>query len=358
MLPTRTLSALAIASAASLALAQGQPAQLTPMPIPGPPGQTMPPQPPQAPAPKLVNPVVNFEGEPSLGLNLRSALTAGQRIALDLVTEQRYAVSFLPPDKPGSERVTAMRFGVVLTVKSVEPTQTLADLAFDKVEVDMTPSTGDQFKVSSAGEAPAAGTPARAFYDAAKQLVATRLTVKLLPDNTIVDVEGEDELLKLGPARLMRRVLEADGLRAWLGPVLSLRPTMPQVVEGTPPLTVPAGNWPVTVVVLADRGRQDVREMRKVDKTDGPITTVRGRARIGGAAGNVGAGSIYLRDCSTDSRFDWDTASGSLKAGSIDDAVTLIMSMPDNTRQAMSTLTTMTITPRAAAAPAAPAKGG
>ncbi|MBY0263251.1 MAG: hypothetical protein K2Q20_12965, partial [Phycisphaerales bacterium] len=152
-------------------------------------------------------------------------------------------------------------------------------------------------------------------------------------------------------ARLMRRVLEADGLRAWLGPALALRPTLPQVPERTPTLKVPKGAWPATVVVLADRGRQNVSEMRTVEKSDGPLTKVRGRARLTGSSSNVGAGSIYLRDCSVDSVLEWDT--GALRSGTIDDAITLIMSMPDNSRQSMSTLTTMKVVPRSAA----PAKG-
>jgi len=356
-------SACVITMAGSLALAQGQGAQLTPIAppagMPGQPGmQPMAPNPPAPPAPKLVNQELQFEGEPSAGINYRAALKPGQIIKLDLTIDQRYALSYLPPDKAGSERITVMRFGVVLTVKTVEPTQTTAELAFDNVRVEMTPSTGEPFSVDCAGPEPAAGTPARAFYDAGKALMGSRLTITLLPDNTITDVLGEDDLMKLGPARLMRRVLEADGLRAWLGPALALRPTLPQVPELTPPIKVPAGSWPATVVVLADRGRQNVGELRAVEKTEGGLTRVRGRARVTGSASNVGAGSIYLRDCSTDSVLEWDTAAGALKSGTFDDAITLIMSMPDNTRQAMSTLTNMKVVARPASPAATPAKGG
>lgn len=354
-LRTVLAAAFLVAAAGSLASAQGQPAQLTPVAppagLPGMPGQ--PPAAPALPAPTMVNQPLEFEGEPSAGVAYRVALKPGQVLPMDLTIEQRYALAYIPPDKAGSERVSTMRFGAVLTVKTVEPTQITAELAFDRVQVEITPSTGEAFSADCAGEAPAAGTPARAFYDAGKALMGTRLTVTMLPDNTIVDVLGEDELMKLGPARLMRRVLEADGLRAWLGPALALRPTLPQVPERTPALKVPAGAWPATVVVLADRGRQNVSEMRTVEKSEGTMAKVRGRARLTGSSSNVGAGSIYLRDCSVDSVLEWDTAAGSLRSGTIDDAITLIMSMPDNSRQSMSTLTTMKIVQRAAA----PAKG-
>jgi hypothetical protein len=286
---------------------------------------------------------------------LRANLTPGQEIRCSVVIDQHYTNTYVPPSREPSERFTLQTVGAVLKVKDA----TTLELSYDAYRFKFTPSTGDVIELEASGPTPPASDTTRTnLHGALKAITATKFTLTLKPDGSIDAVTGGEDLLKNGSIRLMRRFVEADGIKTIFNPVLALRTDKPDAAVGD--------KWTAQWVTLADRGRELLTEDRTLDKVADNSAVIKGVVRHTGKPANVGVGAIYLRDALANSTYTWDASARALRTAKVEDNITLVMMNPDQSKNEMTTFTTTTVTvnppkPAAAApvpapAPAAPAK--
>ena len=278
---------------------------------------------------------------------LRATLTPGQEIRCSVVIDQHYTNTYVPPSREPSERFTLQTVTAVLKARD---DKTL-DLSYETYRFKFTPSTGDVIDLDVAGPVPpATDTTKTNLYTPLKTITATKFVLTLKPDGSIDTVTGGEELLKNGSIRLMRRLVEADGIKTIFSSVLALRTDKPDAAVGD--------KWSIQWVTLADRGRELLTEDRTLDKVADNTAIIKGIVRHTGKPANVGVGAIYLRDALANSTFSWDTAARALKAAKVEDNITLVMMNPDQSKNEMTTFTTTTLNvlpSKAAPAPAAPA---
>lgn len=287
---------------------------------------------------------------------MRATLTPGQEIRCSVVIDQHYINTYVPPSREPSERFTLQTVTAVLKAKD---DKTL-ELNYETYRFKFTPSTGDVIDLDVAGPVPpATDTTKTNLHTALKTITATKFTLTLKPDGSIDTVTGGEELLKNGSIRLMRRFVEADGIKTIFSPVLALRTDKPDAAVGD--------KWSIQWVTLADRGRELLTEDRTLDKLADNTATIKGIVRHTGKPANVGVGAIYLRDALANATYTWDASARALRSAKVEDNITLVMMNPDQSKNEMTTFTTTTVTvnpskpaaaptPAAAPVPATPAK--
>jgi hypothetical protein len=282
-------------------------------------------------------------------VQLKATLDKGQELKYTLVIDQHFVTTFNPPDKPPTERISHFELGTNLKVLEVTPAGARVELRFDDIKGTITPAGGDPYSYdTSAAPKPGAPKDATTFYETSKKLIATPQTFLVKPDGTIDEFKPTDELVKAGGARLLRRVLEADGVQQTFGPVFALK------FDGQPAKL--NDQWTFKPILLADRGRQPVDELRTLTKVDGAAATVTSIVRSVGATGSpVNAGSIYLRDATANGTHIWDAAGSRLVNSKYEDSITFIMMLPNDAKNEMTTITTTTISPRTGSGPGTPA---
>lgn len=281
---------------------------------------------------------------------LRARLDKGQEIRQTLVLDQHFVTTFVPPDKPPTERLNRFEIATTFRVLDTTPAGARVEMRFDSIKGDITPVNGEAYQFdSTTPPKSSASKDALTFHETSKRLVATPQTFLVKPDGTIDEFKPNEELMKLGGARLFRRVLEADGVKHTFGPIFALR---------TDGQTVKVGDqWQQPVILLADRGRQEAPELRRLSKLEGSAATVSTEIRATGQPGaTVNVGSIYLRDVTGRGTHTWDAAGQGFVSNTVEDSITFVMMLPNDSKNELTTITKTTLTPRTGAA--APASDG